>query len=289
MRDKVLVTGHKGFIGSHLFSRLIEESNLNNYDVITSEGINLQESTNVKKIPKVSLIVHLAAKTYIPDSFLKPEEYYQNNILSTLNILEKAKADGARVIFLSTYIYGVPKYLPVDEIHPSNPMNPYTQSKLICEQLCEAYSRDFSLNVAILRPFNIYGPGQASNFFIPTIISQINSATISLHDPKPKRDYIFINDLIDVIMLFVNQKFKGFEIFNVGTGESYSVEEVVDLILKFSKSKASVEYSNQTRKGEVNDCKASIEKLTNKFGWKPSISIEAGLQTLLEINSRSRL
>ena len=288
MRDRVLVTGHKGFIGSHLYSRLVEESLLNIFDVITSEGINLQESINVKKIPKVSLIIHLAAKTYIPDSFLKPDEYYRNNILSTLNILEKAKIDGARVIFLSTYIYGVPKYLPVDEIHPSNPMNPYTQSKLICEQLCEAYSRDFSLNIVVLRPFNIYGPGQALNFFIPAIISQINSANIRLQDSKPKRDYVFINDLIDVILLFVKQKFEGFEIFNVGKGKSYSVEEIVGMILKFSKSNAKVEFTNIVRKGEVNDCRASIEKLISKFGWRPAVTIEEGLQTLLEKNSRGR-
>jgi UDP-glucose 4-epimerase len=288
MKDKVLVTGHRGFIGTHLCNHLNDVIKFDDsFELITTDGIDLCDANSVKKLPKVSFIIHLAAKTFIPESFVKPDEYYYNNVVSTLNILEKAKKDGANLIFLSTYIYGTPQYLPVDESHVLQPMNPYTQSKVICEQLCEAYSRDFSLNIIALRPFNIYGPGQSSNFFIPTILSQLSQSQIQLQDSKPKRDYIFINDLIDLIFLLMKQKFNGYEVYNVGTGTSYSVKDIVNKILNFRKSNAEVCYSDIPRQGEVIDCIASVAKLFNKYGWKPATTIDEGLQKVLEFNTSS--
>ncbi len=284
MKNKILVTGHNGFIGSALISELVGDSNLKNFELVIPDRIDFCDNIQVSCLPKVSIIVHLAAKTFIPDSFEKPHFYYQNNLLSTLNVLEKARRDKAKVIFLSTYIYGAPKYLPVDEIHPAQPANPYTQSKVLCEQLCEAYVRDFSIDVVVLRPFNIYGPGQASHFFIPTIISQIDSDIINLQDSEPKRDYIFIKDLIDVIIICIKNKMNGLEVFNVGSGISYSVKDVVSKIVELSESKAEINYSGIKRKGEVVDCVASIEKLFKRFGWKPNTMIDEGLGHILNLN-----
>lgn len=279
---KVLVTGHNGFVGRHLCDHLNGVVDFDDIEVILAEGVDLCDIHKVEALPHVDVIIHLAAKTFIPDSFSKARVYYHNNVVSTINILDKAKKDGARLIFLSTYVYGAPTYLPIDENHPLQPMNPYTQTKVICEQLCAAYSRDFSVGVTVLRPFNIYGPGQSKHFFIPTILSQINKELIQLQDSRPRRDYIFIKDLIDVITLLLKQDFKGFDTYNVGSGISYSVKEVVTMILTISNSHAEVQYSDIPRQGEVNECIASIKKLYDKYGWEPKFSIQDGLRLVIE-------
>lgn len=274
--ENLLITGGEGFIGKSL-RKVLDLEGIKYYACPNSSQLNLCDFTQVKALPKASVILHFAAKTSIPESFNAPADFYYNNIISTLNILEKAKQDAAKVIFLSTYVYGIPTSLPVDESHVTQPLNPYTQSKVICEELCASYSRDFSIPVVVIRPFNIYGPGQASNFFIPTIFSQLKQRQIHLQNSKPKRDYVFINDLIDAIILLLKNNFKGYEIYNVGSGFSYSVKEVVNMILELSNSKADVHYTDIPRKGEVYDCRASIDKIYNAIGWKPKTTIRDGL------------
>lgn len=278
--EQILITGSEGFVGKSVCD-FLDRIGIKYFTVQRSSQVDLCDIAQVKSLPSSKVILHLAAKTYVPDSFAYPWKYYQNNVLSTLNILEKARIDGSRVIFLSTYVYGTPKYLPIDEKHPSQPMNPYTSSKVICENMCQAYARDFSVPVSVLRPFNIYGPNQASHFFIPTILSQIHQEKIKLQDSKPKRDYIFIDDLIAVIDLLIHDDFIGYNVYNVGSGCSYSVREIVNLILELSSSKTAVEYTEIARKGEVYDCIASIEELNKKYDWKSKISIVEGLKMVI--------
>jgi len=285
MSNKLLITGYKGFIGNTLFKYINGMPDIRkSFEISTANGVDLTDFNQVKLLPKFSIIIHLAAKTFIPDSFKNSNEFYRNNFLSTLNILEKAKMDGARVIYLSTYIYGNPQYLPVDEIHPIQPLNPYTQSKVLCEELCEAFARDFLVPITVLRPFNIYGPGQASNFLIPHILSQLSGPRIYLKDSRPKRDFLYIDDLILLLVNLIKEKSLSYEVFNVGSGISYSVDEIVNIILKLSKSAAKVQYEEISRPGEVNDCFASIHKLFKTYGWRPTISIYNGIEKVLAAN-----
>ena len=277
---KVLITGDNGFIGSNLVKLLKSKS----YEIIDSgdiDTLNLCEWEAVKSIPKSEIIVHLAGKSFVPDSFKEPLSFYNNNIVSTLNILEKAKIDRAKVIFFSTYVYGNPCYLPIDENHPKSPKNPYTQSKLICEELCEAYHRDFGVPIIIFRPFNIYGIGQNDSFFIPTVINQLQNGVIRLNDSRPKRDFIYVEDVIKAVYQSINRNESGFEIFNLGSGVSTSVRDIVDMILKFSHSKADVIFSDLTRQGEILDTIADISKIKQALNWEPTISIEKGLEIIL--------
>lgn len=278
---KVLLTGGNGFIGNHLTKLLRSKS----FEIIDSgdiDTVNLCEWKEVKEITKAETIIHLASKNFIPESFKEPLSYYNNNILSTLNVLEKAKVDGSKVIFFSTYVYGTPLYLPIDENHSKNPKNPYTQSKIICEELCEAYYRDFGVPVTIFRPFNIYGPGQSPAFFIPTIINQINNEIIQLNDSRPRRDFIFIDDVIDAVYLSIMNNEHPFRIYNLGSGVSTSIKEIVDLIIKFSQSKALVKFSEEIRQGEILDTVADISKIKNELGWEPKVYIEEGIKLCLD-------
>lgn len=279
--SKIWITGIRGFVGSSL-SRALRSKSHEILDTGGSNILNLCHWEAVKSLPKQDIIIHLASKSFVPASFLDPQGFYNNNILSTLNVLEKAKMDGSRVIFLSTYVYGKPVYLPVDENHVKSPLNPYTQSKFICEGLCEAYFRDFGVPVTVFRPFNIYGPGQPSTFFIPTIINQLKNPEIQLNDSRPKRDFIFIDDVVEAIVKSVMNESFFFNVYNLGTGVSTSVEDTVKLIVSLSQSKAIVTFSHQVRQGEILDTVADISKIATELNWRPRVQLDQGLRLTID-------
>jgi UDP-glucose 4-epimerase len=281
---RILITGSNGFIGKALVSRFQQR-----YDLIktgNSKSLNICDPSACERLPTADTIIHLAALSFIPESFEVPAAYYRNNIVSTINMLEKARKDGSKFIFFSTYVYGRPAYLPIDELHVVNPLNPYTESKVIGEQLCKAYQRDFNLDVTIIRPFNIYGPNQSNVFFIPKILEQIKSKTIHLQDPRPKRDFIYLEDVIDATEAIVNCDLTGVNVFNIASGVSTSVKEVVDHIKKISGSSAEIIFSNEERKGEVLDTVANIEKAKSILNWSPKTSLEQGLNLLVKQQSK---
>ena len=279
---KILLTGSSGFIGSHL-SNFFSKKNIQYFKVSKSEGYDLLDWDKLKNLPKSDIIVHLAAYTFVPDSFENPRNYYKNNIIITLNILELARIWKAKVIFMSSYCYGPPKYIPVDENHSIRPHNPYSQTKWMSEDLCKAYSRDFDLSVIAFRLFNVYGPNQKGNFLIPELMRKIKSnKKIKLKDPRPKRDYIHVNDVVIAIYKALNKDFTGFNEFNLGTGKSISVREITEIIQNKKGLDLQVEFTNQFRKGEVLNSVADISKLSNYLSWSPTISFEDGILTLFD-------
>ncbi len=278
---KILITGSSGFVGK----ALVDYFKSGPFEVIetgNTKSIDLCDRNAINKLPAADFIIHLAARSFVPDSFVNPYPFYQNNILSTLNILEKAKADKAKVIFFSTYVYGRPTYLPIDENHPKCPLNPYTQSKLLGEELCVGYNRDFNLSIDIFRPFNIFGPGQGNSFFIPTIIKQLDNEVIHLNDARPKRDFIYIEDVVSAIALAVEKNNDSLNIFNLGSGVSRSVVETVNLIKNISRSKAKIVFSDKTRKGEILETVADISKISQDLKWSPKYSFEEGLAKTIQ-------
>jgi UDP-glucose 4-epimerase len=281
---KILITGLNGFVGKHLNNSISKfDFEIINY----SKNIDFSLSESFLKLPKVDFIIHLAAKSFVPESFVNPQKIYANNINITLNVLEKARRDEAKVIFLSTYVYGEPKYLPIDEMHPIMPQNPYTQSKLICEQLCQAYYRDFTVSTTIFRPFNIYGPGQNFSFLIPTLFNQTKSSIIKLKDPRPRRDFIYVQDIVDAIILSITNFSMGFNIFNLGSGISISIGELASIIKEVTKSNAIIEYSNEIRKGEVLETIANYKKYNIHSTWTPKITLKEGLSLYLTNSNES--
>ncbi|MDB4256318.1 NAD-dependent epimerase/dehydratase family protein [Flavobacteriaceae bacterium] len=279
---KVLLTGSSGFIGSNL-STFLNDKNIEIFKVSKSEGYDLLDWSKIQNLPKCDIIIHLAAYTFVPDSFENPRDYYYNNITITLNILELARSWNAKVIYMSSYCYGPPKYIPVDENHSINPHNPYSQTKWISEELCSAYSRDFGLSVIAFRLFNVYGPNQKGSFLIPEILNNIkHNNKVKLKDPRPKRDFIHVNDVVLAIYKSLEIDFKGFNEFNLGTGRSISVKELVNAIKDINKLDFKIEFTNEYRKGEVLDSVADISKLRKYFSWSPSISFEKGVLTLFD-------
>ena len=181
---------------------------------------------------------------------------------------------------MSTYVYGEPRYLPVDENHPVIGMSPYHQSKIACEELCSFYNRQFGIKCSVLRPFNVYGKGQNPQFLLPHIYNQVidnNKNKIVVNDLEPKRDFIYVDDVVDAIISTLNSP-AGYSVYNVGSGLSISVEEAIISISKalgIQKPYCSV---NQKRQAEISDCVADISKIKNELGFSPSFTLEDGVK-----------
>ena len=180
MSKNILVTGSSGFVGRWLVNSLKKTG----FSVIKFDKEENNRSINnwndLKEIKNIDAIFHLAAISFIPQATKNPRLTYEINTFGTLNILELCRLNNAKLIFPSTYVYGAPKYLPIDENHPIKPQNTYAKSKFLAEELIKTYNEDYGLKSVILRFFNIYGPNQRNNFLIPLIISQLKKGKINV-------------------------------------------------------------------------------------------------------------
>jgi len=296
---RISITGENGFVGRHLVNALKElnsevmlpkDLNGNSLDIRNKDLI----WGKIDQLGDIDMIYHLAAKTSVNSSYENPHATYETNVLGTLNILEICRRnDIDKIIYASSYVYGQPQYLPVDEVHSTDPTNPYSRSKLIGEELCKSYHDDFGIKCVILRPFNIYGPGQRSDFLIPKVISSLSSGKVVLRDSEPKRDFVYIADMIDAYIKA--GEYQGdFDIFNIGCGQSYSVKEIINIIIRIYESKygskhgskhgskTRVVYKGERRRNEIMDCYANIEKAKGILGWRPFTAIDEGLGLMLD-------
>jgi len=270
---KILVTGSKGFIGRQVVKRLNKSEIIT--DSIDSKRVNLQKIEEVLRLNKSDIVIHLGGKT---TKGLNWDEYFDNNVLGTLNVLEYCiKKNIKKMIFISSYVYGNPKYSPIDEKHQISPHNAYTKSKYLAEELCEFYAKNSNLNVIILRPFNIFGETSPDGFLISNLFKSAGTnEKITIVNKNSKRDFLYIDDFVDVILNIKDYDFK-FEIFNVGSGVSYSFNEVIKKIEKITSKKINLDYKNN-EETFIKDIKADITKINEKINWKPKIKFDEGLQ-----------
>jgi len=213
----------------------------------------------------------------VPESFSNPRNFYHANTISTLNALELCRLNKAKFIFLSSYIYGKPKYLPIDEKHIIQSYNPYANSKILCEKLCEGYFQDFKVPVLVLRPFNIFGPGQNSNFLVSSIMQQASTGKIFVNDLKPKRDYLYIADFVKLLLKIIEKGFNNYSVYNAGSGISASVENIIEIVNKIYQNKNNIHCNNKPREYEIMEIVADISKAKNDFNWAPNYSLEKSL------------
>jgi len=278
--NSILVTGSSGFIGRKVVERLPKLGVITDYD--NSIRVNLENIEEVMKINSADTVIHLAGKT--PKKELKWNDYFSNNISSTSNILEYCvKKNVKKLIYVSNYIYGNPKYSPIDENHPINPHNAYSESKYLAERLCKFYCDKTNLNLIILRPFNIYGESMNEGFLLSNLINSVKTnEKVTIINKDSRRDLLHVDDFVDLILKIKDYNCK-FEIFNVGTGISSSFNEIIEKIEKITLKKLDLEYL-EDKKIFIEDIKADITKIKEKLDWKPRVGIEEGLQRMLKSN-----
>jgi len=282
MPKNILITGSRGFIGKALFQKIQSQFPgyyLFGFDIDDGDISVVKPSYN-----NINHVIHLAARTYIPDSWKEPYNFYRTNVMGTNNILEYCRELNATLTYISAYVYGEPETLPITEKHPLKPNSPYMHSKVLCESLCKFYSEHYNLDITVLRPFNLYGPNQSGVFLVPHIIKQLLNNklnTITVNDLHPKRDYLYIDDLLDAIILCLDHK-KKIEFYNVGYGESFSVMEIIQYLIEITGLNKEVISEQKIRKNEIQDVVADIKKIKDNLGWAPKTSIKEGLKKTVE-------
>ena len=282
MKDAVLVTGASGFLGRHLAEALISSG----YQVERHTHEDGDIACDPLNYGPVSHVFHLAGKSLVAESWQDPSQYYRVNVLGTANVLEFCRRRCSALIFVSSYVYGTPQQLPIDEKHPVAPHNPYCHSKILAEDVARFYAAQFGLAATIVRPFNIYGPGQKSEFLIPTIALQMladHENRIVVQDGRPKRDYIFVSDFIDLLMAVLKRSPppSGVDVFNAGSGKSVSIANLAAEMAAIIGVEKEVVSVGIARPGEILDVQAAIGKATLELGWIPKTSLRDGLRKVL--------
>ena len=282
---RILVSGSTGFIGKHLVRSLIEAG----HDVMGMSRLDgdIANLNTWYNLPPMDVVIHLASRTFVPDSWNDPLSFVETNLNGTICCLEYCRMHNSRLIYLSSYLYGNPDHLPISESANLHVNNPYGLSKKIAEESCTFYFNNVGVSTVILRPFNVYGPGQSADFLIPIIIDQVISRkSIEVKDLNPKRDYIYIDDLIRAIINAIELD-NGLFIFNLGSGISYSVAEVIECIQRIEGTTLPVTSSGEKRPGEIMETKADISKAKHVMGWSPRWSLELGIaETISEIKKK---
>lgn len=299
----ILVMGGAGYIGSHTVKHLLESG----YNCIVADNLiyghkeavltphfevaDLMDKASLHAVfekYKIDAVVHFAAFTYVGESVEKPQKYYQNNVIGTLNLLETMLAhDVKKIVFSSTCAtYGNPQYMPLDEKHPQAPINPYGQTKFMIEKIFEDYGRAYGLKYIALRYFNAAGAsrdgeiGESHNpetHLIPLVLKAIKGERDCIKvfgtdydtpDGTCQRDYIHVEDLALAHRLALEKldTFQGF--LNLGTGIPTSVLEIIKAAEKVSGKTCPVVYEAR-RAGDPAKLYAANTKAREVLEWMP--------------------
>jgi nucleoside-diphosphate-sugar epimerase len=297
----VLITGAGGFIGSALVARLAGNG-VQLRTVAGAPGDTIVEPpTHVRSVRAdindidailplahdVETIVHLAGPASAAASFADPVGYVNAHVGGTLSMLEIARRAGVqRFVYVSSAeVYGRVDGQPVNETAPPQPRSPYGGAKAAAENLVRTYANAFGISACVLRPFSVYGPGQAPYALVPTIVRQaLESDRVILHDLRPVRDYCYVGDLIDAIERACSLTADGFRVFNIASGIGTSVRDLAQAIIALSGRRIAIEESgvaNRPTNVDIFELIADIERARTQLGWSPKTSLEEGLRATI--------
>jgi UDP-glucose 4-epimerase len=297
---KIFVTGGAGFIGFHLCKKLSDfTSNLTIYDNLSSGKVE-----NIKHLPKVhfvkanildlkklhsqekaDVIYHLAAQVVVPYSMENPIEDFETNARGTLNVLEKARKDDARVVFASSAaVYGNTAKLPTPENYGFDPASCYGLSKVVGEQYCNMYSKQYGLDITILRFANVYGPrchGVIEDFLDK--ISRNPEKLEIIGTGLQSRDFVHVSDVVEAFILSAVSEVAVGETFNIGFGKTTKIIDLAKIILKILglSNKTVITTTNVPWQGDINTIWFDISKVQKDLKWHPKISLEDNLKELI--------
>jgi GDP-4-dehydro-6-deoxy-D-mannose reductase len=311
---KVLITGITGFAGSHLAELLVSEKkydvfgtslsdkHLDNLalvkDSIKLYQVDLKDADKTQEVIKdccPDIIFHLAALTSVAKSFNNPAQVIANNSTAQINVLEAVrllnKPLDKILIISSAEVYGFvsERYLPIDESVPFNPDNPYSVSKINQDYLGLSYFLAYKLPIVVLRPFNHIGPRLSSNISISRFAKAIaeiekskNEPVITVGNLAAKRDFTDVSDMVYAYALAAQYCENG-QAYNVGSGVSHTIKEMLNKLLALSSVKIRVEIDQSLfRPSDIPELRCNPLKFQKISGWKPQIPIERTLQDTLD-------
>lgn len=308
---KVFITGADGFIGSHLTEELVKmgakvkvlvqynsQKNIGNLEYIDKEllsqieivfGDVLDPDLLKKFIEGQDCVFHLAALIAIPYSYLAPEAYVHTNILGTLHVLQACRIAGVKKILhtSTSEVYGTALYIPIDEKHPLQAQSPYSATKIGADKIAESFHKSFNLPIAVVRPFNTFGPRQSDRAIIPTIISQIaaQKKELNLGALNPMRDFLYVKDTVSGYIKIAEADTCIGEVLNLGTGRGISIGDLINLIMKLMNKEVKVISKDERvrpQNSEVKQLICDYGKVKALALWEPKYSLEEGLLETIE-------
>jgi UDP-glucuronate 4-epimerase len=314
---KLLVTGGAGFIGSHLVERLLNDGHdvailddFNNfYDPkikranisgvakdIAVHDVDLRDSNEVAMVfqkEKVDAIFHLAARAGVRPSIQQPQLYYDTNVAGTLHLLEGVRAIGVeRFIFVSSSsVYGAAKKVPFsEEEHLAQTLSPYAATKIAAEFLCSTYSHLYNLRVVALRYFTVYGARQRPDLAIHQFTRKIHAGEPidQFGDGTTRRDYTYIDDVIQGTMAALKYDGPLFDVFNLGESETIQLKDLIAAIERVLGKKAKINRLPE-QPGDMPMTCADISKARKLLGYNPKTKFEDGLPRFVDWFFKSRV
>lgn len=299
---RALVTGGAGFIGSTLVKKLCDEG----HEVVVIDDLSSSGRSKIdpraklvkgdicnrklieKLLDKKDVVFHLAALGIIKISLEKPEEAFRNNLTNGVILLEAMRKKGVNKIIYSSSssCYGEPKRNPVREDDSKEPINPYGASKFTFESALSSYAHSFGINSVALRYFNVYGPGDEQKPVTRAVPSWIQWALTGdriwiYWGGQQIKDYIFVDDVARANILAAKSKLKGFHAYNVGSGVGRKMLDIALTIKKLIGKDLKI-INRGKRAGDPSVLIADISKIKKELGWKPTVSLEAGLKKTIE-------
>jgi NAD dependent epimerase/dehydratase len=306
----VLVTGAGGFIGGHLVAELVRSGAsvraLVHYNSRNERGtldwlapeltrevdVVLGDLRDVESVQQAAegadTILHLGAQIAIPYSFVNPRDFFETNVLGTLNVAQAALRGGARrVIHTSTSeVYGSARTVPITLDHPIEPQSPYAASKVAADKLMDAWHRSYELPMTIVRPFNTYGPRQSARAVIPTIMSQaLAGGTLRLGSLTPRRDLTFVEDTVAGLLAAADSDAAIGRTIQLGTGEDVAIGDIVELVGDIVGRRLEVELDE----ARVRPAASEVERLISDpslaqelTGWSAEVDLRDGLARTLD-------
>jgi UDP-glucuronate 4-epimerase len=310
MKNKTtLITGGAGFIGSSLIDKLLQENpqkailNIDNFDPFYPREIKEQNISGHIQFPnyhfvesdinsykhlqkatkdiEIDCIVHLAAKAGVRPSIQDPQSYFQTNVMGTLNLLELAKEKGVKkfVFASSSSVYGKNPNVPWREDDLNlEPISPYAASKIAAEKVCQTYAHLYEMDISALRFFTVYGPKQRPDLAIHKFFKLAieNKPIPFFGDGSTRRDYTYIDDIVQGIKGAMQYHGSGFEVFNLGNHQTVSLKELVDAIGGVLGKEMLLD-KQPKQLGDVDQTYANIQKAIKHLNYLPQTSLKQGL------------
>ena len=299
---KYIVTGGAGFIGSNIVKKLVSRED----HVIVIDNLNTGNEKNLESVKdKISFfndsilnldlleklthdidgVFHQAALASVQDSFSKPEEYHNVNVIGTENILKLAKKNNFKVVYASSSsVYGNPEKIPIKESDSKNPINPYAETKLKKEKLAKKYS-EMGVKVIGLRYFNVFGKGQSKEYagVLKLFLEKIrDELPLKINgDGSQFRDFVYVEDVADANIMSMDSNVDH-EFFNVGTNTSITILDLAKTIIKSSGLHIEPIFG-PALKGDVQRTVANIDLIQDKIGWKPTVFLEKWIDEIISM------
>lgn len=289
--SRVLVTGHTGFVGVHALRRI---PGAFGFSVAASHVDIRDKAALVTHLAdkRPDRVLHLAAQSFVPESFRAPRQTFETNFLGTLNLLEALAETGftGRFLFVGTGdAYGLvtPAQLPIAEDIPLRPRNPYAVSKAAAEALCFQWSQTGPFEVMMVRPFNHIGAGQAPSFAISGFARQIAEIAKGIRPPQLRvgnievtRDFTAVEDVVDAYAQLLERGKNG-EIYNICSGIEHSIQDLLSALLALAGVEAEVVVDPERyRPAEQPRVCGDSSKLQAHTGWRPTVPLQTMLQNI---------